>query len=128
MAQDIESAAREERIEGAGGLEIFTRSWQPRTAPRAVVVICHGVNSHGGQYLWVEKEFPRIPLPVFILHGTVDKATMPRGSQFFYSTVGSTDKTLKLYEGHYHDLLSDVGKEGVMADIVGWIDERLRAA
>ena len=32
-------------------------------------------------------------------------------------TTGSRDKTLKLYEGHYHDLLNDVGKETVMADI-----------
>ena len=31
--------------------------------------------------------------------------------------AGSTDKTLKLYEGHFHDLLNDVDKEVVMADI-----------
>ena len=35
---------------------------------------------------------------------------VPDGSQFFYDTAGSTDKTLKLYEGHVHDLLNDVGK------------------
>ena len=40
--------------------------------------------------------------------------------------VGSKDKTLKLYEGHYHDLLNDVGKEGVMADITAWIGTHLR--
>jgi len=76
----------------------------------------------------LEKEFPLIQLPVLILHGTADKATVPSGSQFFYDTVGSRDKTLKLYEGHFHDLLNDVGKEGVMADIKGWIDHRLSAA
>jgi len=32
---------------------------------------------------------------------------------------------LKLYQGHYHDLLNDVGKEQVLADIKGWIDARL---
>ncbi len=73
----------------------------------------------------LEREFPRITLPVFILHGTVDRATLLQGSQFFYDTVGSKDKTLKLYEGHYHDLLADVGKEDVMSDIAGWIDPRL---
>jgi alpha-beta hydrolase superfamily lysophospholipase len=35
------------------------------------------------------------------------------------------DKTLKLYEGHVHDLLNDLGKEAVMADIKAWIDARL---
>lgn len=70
-------------------------------------------------------EFPRITLPVLILHGTEDKATVCHGSEFFYKTVGSQDKTLKLYEGHYHDLLADIGKETVVADITGWIDRRL---
>jgi acylglycerol lipase len=76
----------------------------------------------------LKKEFPKITLPVFILHGTADKATVPSGSQFFYDTVGSRDKTLKLYEGHFHDLLNDVGKETVIADIKSWIDARLRVA
>ena len=273
--------AKEETFEGLGGLKIFLRSWQPPSAPRAIVVICHGVNSHGGQYLWageqlsaagyvtyaldlrgrgksggpryyvddvteyvadvaaviglaksrhpgvpvfllghsaggvvsssyaldhaseiaglvcesfafkvpapvpvlalikgisriaprlpvlklrnedfsrdpdavrilnsdpltagevqpartvaalvranerLRREFPRITLPVFILHGTADKATLPAGSQFFFDTAGSKDKTLKLYDGHYHDLLNDVGKDAVLADIRGWIDARI---
>jgi hypothetical protein len=54
---------------------------------------------------------------VLILHGTLDKGTKPSGSQLFYETAGSADKTLKLYEGHYHDLLHDVDKEQVLADI-----------
>jgi len=274
---------REEMFESAHGTKIFLRSWQPDGTPRAVIVICHGVNSHGGQYIWpaeqfvkdgfavyaldlrgrgksegerfyvenvadyvadvagtirvaksrhaglpvfllghsaggvtsavyvldnqaelagficesfafqvpapgfalaaikglshvaprlpvlklknedfsrdpkavealnndpliahevqpaitvaalvraderLREEFPRITLPVLIMHGTDDKATVCQGSQFFYDTVGSKDKTLKLYEGHYHDLLNDVGKEGVVADIKAWIGKHLPA-
>ena len=70
------------------------------------------------------KHFQR---PVLIIHGTADKATRYQGSQLFYDNAGSTDKTLKLYEGHYHDLLNDLGKEGVMADIQSWLDARLPA-
>lgn len=73
----------------------------------------------------LKREFPLITLPVLILHGTGDKATKPSGSKLFYDTAGSADKTLKLYEGHYHDLLADVGKEDVLADIKAWIDARL---
>jgi len=72
-----------------------------------------------------EREFGRITLPVLILHGTADHATRPDGSEQFYREAGSSDKTLKLYEGHFHDLLNDLGREQVMADIVDWIDARL---
>jgi alpha-beta hydrolase superfamily lysophospholipase len=273
----------EETFDGTGGLKIFLRSWRPAGNPRAAIVICHGVNSHGGQYFWaaeqlvkaglavyaldlrgrgrsegerfyvedvaeyvsdvagtlkiaksrhpglpvfllghsaggvvssvytlenqaelagficesfafqvpapgfalaaikavshiaprlpvltlknedfsrdpkavealnndpltahevqpaitvaalvraderLREEFPLITLPVLIMHGTDDKATVCHGSEFFYKTVGSQDKTLKLYKGHYHDLLNDVGKESVMADITAWIDRHLAA-
>ena len=73
----------------------------------------------------LKREFPLIALPLLILHGTLDKVTRPSGSQLFYDTAGSADKTLKLYEGYYHDLLHDVDKERVMADITGWINARL---
>ena len=73
----------------------------------------------------LKKDFPLITLPVLILHGTDDKATKPAGSQLFYDQAGSTDKTLKLYEGGFHDLLNDIDKQTVMSDIQGWIDARL---
>jgi acylglycerol lipase len=73
----------------------------------------------------LEREFPLITLPVLILHGTADKVTRPGGSQLFYDTAGSTDKTLMLYDGHAHDLLNDLDKETVMGDIVAWINARL---
>jgi len=47
---------------------------------------------------------------VLILHGTKDKATKPSGSQLFYDTAGSRDKTLKLYDGAFHDLLNDTDR------------------
>jgi acylglycerol lipase len=68
---------------------------------------------------------PSFKVPVFIIHGTDDKATRPEGSQYFYDNVGSADKTLKLYEGGYHDLLNDIDKEIVMTDILAWVNERM---
>ena len=75
----------------------------------------------------LKENMPKFTAPVFIIHGTEDKATRPQGSQYFYDTAASTDKTLKLYEGHYHDLLADVDKELVMADILEWLNERVPA-
>ena len=72
----------------------------------------------------MDREFGRITLPLLILHGTADKATRPDGSRQFFDEAGSADKSLKLYEGHYHDLLADFGKEQVIEDIFGWIEAR----
>jgi acylglycerol lipase len=76
----------------------------------------------------LKKEFPLIILPVLMLHGTLDKAAKPSGSQFFYDRAGSADKMLKLYDGHFHDLLNDLDKDVVMADIRSWIEERIATA
>ncbi len=75
----------------------------------------------------LRRDFPQITIPVFIMHGTADKATVPEGSVFFYETVGSADRKLQLYEDHAHDLLNDIGREQVMADITEWIAARLPA-
>ena len=73
----------------------------------------------------LKSAFGQITVPVFILHGTEDKATKPSGSQAFFDHVGSTDKSLKLYQGHFHDMLNDIGKETVLADIRSWIAARI---
>jgi acylglycerol lipase len=73
----------------------------------------------------LKEHMPNIKVPVFIIHGTADKATRYQGSQYFYDNVGSEDKILKLYEGGYHDLLNDIDKETVMADILAWVNERI---
>jgi alpha-beta hydrolase superfamily lysophospholipase len=73
----------------------------------------------------LSRDFPQFKLPVLIIHGTKDTVTRPEGSKEFYERAGSADKTLKLYEGYFHDPLNDVGKEPVMADIRAWIEKRI---
>lgn len=73
----------------------------------------------------LQVSFGKIKTPTLILHGTEDKATSYPGSEEFYKTSGAADKTLKLYKGHYHDLLADTGKAEVMAEIIDWIDKRV---
>jgi len=75
----------------------------------------------------LREHMPAFTVPVLIIHGTDDKATRYQGSQYFYDHAGSTDKTLKLYEGGYHDLLNDTIKTEVIADIQSWLDERIPA-
>ena len=46
----IRNIPEEHWLDGKGDLRFFLRHW-PAEQPRASLVICHGVNSHGGQYL-----------------------------------------------------------------------------
>jgi alpha-beta hydrolase superfamily lysophospholipase len=73
----------------------------------------------------LKRDFGLFTLPLLIIHGTRDTVTRPEGSKEFFGSAGSRDKTLKLYEGYFHDPLSDIGKEAVMEDIKGWIGSRL---
>jgi alpha-beta hydrolase superfamily lysophospholipase len=52
------NAPQEQWLEGTGG-KIFTRHWRPAGPAKAALAICHGVNSHGGQYLAAGAEFAR---------------------------------------------------------------------
>jgi alpha-beta hydrolase superfamily lysophospholipase len=72
----------------------------------------------------LKKTFGEIALPLLILHGTADKATRPHGSLALFEAAGAEDKTLKLYDGHFHDLLNDLDRETVMADILEWLNAR----
>lgn len=63
-----------------------------------------------------------IDVPLFALHGTIDKATDPRGSVEIIRRAHSTDKTLKLYPGLVHDLVREPEKEQVLHDLEEWFE------
>lgn len=74
---------------------------------------------------YLKAEMHEIRLPLLILHGTGDNATKPEGSSYFMEHASSADKQLKLYEGHYHDLINDKYNGIVVRDIVRWLKERI---
>ncbi len=67
LAKASSTELREETFGGTGGLKIFFRSWRPAAKPRAIVVICHGVNSHGGQYIWPAEQLSADALVVYAI-------------------------------------------------------------
>lgn len=69
----------------------------------------------------VDEGAQKITLPVLILQGTDDAIVNPDGAQAFYDGVGSTDKTLTLYEGLYHEVFSDPEKGRVFDDLEKWL-------
>ena len=70
-------------------------------------------------------QIPQIVLPIIIMHGTADRLCNPEGSQMLYDLVGSSDKTLKLYQGFYHEVFNEPEHEKVMADVETWLSAHI---
>lgn len=66
-----------------------------------------------------------ITLPVIIVQGAEDALVEPHGAQMLYDTISSTDKTLKIYDGLYHEVFNEPEREIVLKDIEDWLDSHL---
>jgi lysophospholipase len=73
----------------------------------------------------VQAGMEAITLPILVMHGAADVLIETQGSVDLRETARSEDKTLKLYDEAYHEILNEPEKHQVMADIVDWMDARL---
>jgi acylglycerol lipase len=73
----------------------------------------------------VQTEAAKITLPLLIVQGSEDKLVDPAGAQLLYDTVSSIDKTLKVYEGYYHEVFNEPEHEQVLGDVEAWLEQRL---
>lgn len=64
-------------------------------------------------------------LPLLMVQGTADTSVLPAATREFYERVSSPDKTLLEYEGYYHELHNDLGKEKPLSDITAWLNARM---
>lgn len=76
----------------------------------------------------IRKRTNRIGGPLLIMHGTEDALVSAEASRSLYEVAGADDKTLKLYEGLFHEILNEPERREVMADMLGWMEERMAAA
>jgi alpha-beta hydrolase superfamily lysophospholipase len=65
---------------------------------------------------------PRITVPLLVQVGTSDELVPPRASDFVYERAGSEDKTIKHYDGLFHEILNEPERDAVMADMLAWLD------
>lgn len=61
---------------------------------------------------------------MLVLHGTADRVTNPAGSAQLERLARSADKTLKTYDGFFHDLLHEPTPSTVSVDIRDWLGAR----
>lgn len=70
------------------------------------------------------QSIPSITVPLLVQVGTADELVPPQSSGLVYEWASSQDKTLKRYDGLFHEILNEPERDAVVADMVAWLDER----
>ena len=73
----------------------------------------------------VERDQAKITLPVFVMHGSADAMTTSAGSDAYYQGIKSQDKSLKIYDGLYHEIFNEPERLEVLADLAAWLEARI---
>ncbi len=73
----------------------------------------------------VTKHAAKIRLPIMIAQGSADSLVDPDGAQLLYDLVGSEDKTIKLYDGFYHEIFNEPEHGQVLKDVQLWVEKQL---
>jgi alpha-beta hydrolase superfamily lysophospholipase len=68
----------------------------------------------------------KIELPIIILQGSADRIVDPNGARMLYDTVSSSDKTLKIYDGFYHEIFNEPERDQVLHDVEVWLEAHLK--
>ena len=77
---------------------------------------------------WTQAHAAEMRVPCLIVHGSADRLAPPEGSRVFYENMTLTDKERQVYEGYYHEVFNDVGKEQVLAAVEAWVEHHLPRA
>lgn len=64
----------------------------------------------------------QIRVPTLFLHGTADQLCSIRGAHEAYAEMVIADRTVKAYNGLYHEVFNEPERDTVIADLVAWLD------
>ena len=114
-----------------GNLDVISRDWEevqlamqdalgvPKRSARWVVEFFETMQE-------VRHRAGEIRLPIFMMQGMADAVVMPAAAQEFFAKISSDDKSLRLYEGYYHELHNDLGRERPIGAVLDWLNSRCR--
>ncbi|MDP9182257.1 MAG: lysophospholipase [Actinomycetota bacterium] len=66
-----------------------------------------------------------VALPVLVMHGGGDRLVSPGASKLIAERIGSSDKTLTLYDGLFHEIFNEPERDAVLGDVVTWLDKHV---
>jgi alpha-beta hydrolase superfamily lysophospholipase len=73
----------------------------------------------------VDAGLPALRVPLLVMQGTADGLVDPGCGPHVYDRAGSADKTLKMYDGLWHEIFNEPEREHVLADLTGWLGTHL---
>jgi alpha-beta hydrolase superfamily lysophospholipase len=67
---------------------------------------------------------PSVTVPFITLHGSEDWYCDVEGAKLLHDKAKSTDKTIHVFDGFYHDLLHELCSESMINELMIWINKR----
>lgn len=75
--------------------------------------------------LHITAQADKIKLPFIVVQGSADKIVDPGGAQLLYDKISSDDKTIKVYEGLYHEIHNEPERATMFKDVETWLSKRI---
>lgn len=99
---------------------VFRYQSDPLVHGKISLKMGHTFFSSGEELL---KRAAEIKIPLLVLHGGSDGLTDSKASEEFFKKASSQDKTLKIYEGLYHEIINEKeeDRQKVLNDIRLWV-------
>lgn len=63
----------------------------------------------------------QMTLPLLVQHGGADVPVPPENNASLYAAIGSRDKTIRIYEGLFHEIYNEPEHPAVLDDLVEWL-------
>ena len=73
----------------------------------------------------VDAGLPSLRVPLLVMQGTADGLVDPGCGPHVYDRAGSVDKTLKMYDGLWHEIFNEPEREHVLDDLTAWLGTHL---
>jgi alpha-beta hydrolase superfamily lysophospholipase len=69
----------------------------------------------------------RLALPLFIQAAGDDRLSDLAATRAFFERCAGADKTLKVYDGLFHEIYNETERDRVVSDLTAWLQERMPA-
>ena len=65
----------------------------------------------------------KIHIPIFLIHGSGDGITSHAATEEFYEKLKSNDRSIRLFDGLYHELFQETSRSEVIKTVLEWLKE-----